>query len=465
VIVHGSGEPPEPDRWRFGPIIRSGTPEEGGNVGTTQAELEHVFDCAARVGVMGDSFEKGLEAARLALSCDGPNRALFAPCCVDRTAPDGTRLGSTYDADCAARLGPGEEPAFLRPNATLVVFFVSDAYDCSDPASNPGASERAICRHGPADGDDADDLPDAFTDAALCPGGPAACQRDECGGLAPEVCYAKRCVIDRGDDANCVWHREALTPVSDYVDFLRSLKKEPDRALIVASVVGERAFLEADGQRVEVTNAEGTPSEACQSTDAQGTPQFNTSEVSASCCPKGVCTGGAAPTCETPEGLTAFTGGRYLEVAEAFGDNGLGCPPGATGDACLSICGADFARPLERVRDKLGRSVGRYCLERRPPCVVDTPDGPAGCVSPEEFDDPANLTAGLTVSVECTQTAAEGGACEIALPKTRLGAGEYIVERAEACPERVAVVLTQPPPGGGRVILEAEPADPALRCP
>jgi hypothetical protein len=122
VIVHGSGEPAEPDRWRFGPIIRSGTPEQGGNIGTTQAELEHVFDCAARVGVMGDGFEKGLEAARLALSCDGPNRALFAPCCVDRTAPDGTRGASAYDADCAARLGPGEEPAFLRPNATLVVF-------------------------------------------------------------------------------------------------------------------------------------------------------------------------------------------------------------------------------------------------------------------------------------------------------------------------------------------------------
>jgi hypothetical protein len=69
------------------------------------------------------------------------------------------------------------------------------------------------------------------------------------------------------------------------------------------------------------------------------------------------------------------------------------------------------------------------------------------------------------VSVECTQTAADGGACEVALPKTRLGAGEYTVERAEACPERVAVVLTQPPPGGGRVIVEAEPADPALRCP
>lgn len=168
---HGSGEPAEPDRWRFGPIVRSGTPEQGGNIGTTQAELEHVFDCAARVGVMGDGFEKGLEAARLALSCDGPNRALFAPCCVDRTAADGTRGASAYDADCAARLGPGEEPAFLRPDATLVVFFVSDAYDCSDPVSNPGASRRAICRHGPADGDDASKPADAFADAELCPAG------------------------------------------------------------------------------------------------------------------------------------------------------------------------------------------------------------------------------------------------------------------------------------------------------
>ena len=85
------------------------------------------YRCLTTLGTQGDGFEKGLEAMRLGLSCDGPNAERFGDCCVD----------GRYDRACAGA------PDFLRPEAVLAVVVISDENDCSDPASNPARSRRA----------------------------------------------------------------------------------------------------------------------------------------------------------------------------------------------------------------------------------------------------------------------------------------------------------------------------------
>ena len=133
-------------------ILRSG---RDGNI-TDSADLERKFRCMATLGTRGSGIEMGLESMRSALSCSGPNAARFGDCCTAE---------GEYDPTCA----PTVEPDFLRPDAMLVVVFISDENDCSDPSANLARSRRAICKYGPVDRD-LDGIPDGYSDPALCAG-------------------------------------------------------------------------------------------------------------------------------------------------------------------------------------------------------------------------------------------------------------------------------------------------------
>lgn len=426
-------------RWFFGGILMPGVG------GTNPEDLEHRFRCLAQLGTNGDGFEKGLEAMRLALSCDGPNRSAFAACCVDEMNAVGEVVKSTYDPSCAPP--PAQTPEFLRPDAALVIVNLSDEVDCSDPASNPKASHRAICKYGPSDGADADSLPDGFQDPTLCPeNDAAACYLRECGDLAAEACYSARCVIDRGDNNNCGWYPEALTPVQDYVDFLKGLKADPARQIIVASIVGNRAFLDDPETSTiyEVQNRPGRPTEACWYFREDGQPDVNVSQVDLACCPEGVCTGGLAPTCESSNGA-AFTGRRYLEFAEAFGLNGLGCPPGApeNGERCVTICVDDFSRPLQLISEQFTGLLFHYCLEGVPECLV----AGRACATADERARPENYEAAISASVECSRTVDQGGGCASLLPPTDVSNGLTVEANANCASGLVLSLAPAPPPG------------------
>lgn len=445
--------------WKFGPILKSGTQERGGNIGSTREDLERRFRCLAKLGTNGDGFEKGLESMRLALSCEGPNRQFFQQCCIDELNGQGQRTKSTYDRACAEKLPLGTEPDFLRPDAILVLVNLSDEVDCSDPASNPKASHRAICKYGFADGNDADTLPDGYQDPALCPErDAAACYARECGGLAPEDCYKARCEVSRGDNNNCEWFRDALTPVQDYVDFLRDLKVEPDKQLIVASIVGKRAFVQdpTSMANVEVYNQQGSPAPMCALLDNDGQPT-KTSDVNWECCPEGRCTGGPAPTCESENGK-AFSGRRYLELAEQFGINGIGCPADASSEDCVTICDDDFRRPLQTIKDKIAKLLGTYCLAKVPQCLAPDPTDPTAplrpCQTEEERANLENYKPTIGVEMQCIHTIDTGGSCEAFMPLTRLPQDAFTVDESAACPTRLAVTLTDPPPAGAQVFLD-----------
>ncbi|MEZ4469066.1 MAG: hypothetical protein R3F43_32690, partial [bacterium] len=241
-----------------------------------------------------------------------------------------------------------------RPDATLMVVFLSDADDCSERASHPAASQRVICRGGPADRD-GDGVPDAFN-AAPCEAGAAACFQAECGDLDADACYAARCTVDRATRDSCAWQRDALTPVAEYADFLADLRPSGD--VEIAAIVAPPMRTEA-GSVVDFVP--GAPAPMCDPEAAEFDPGLSQTEA---CCPEGHCRGAVQPSCASSAG-EAFAGLRYLALAEAFGERqATDC--GSDPSACPSICTQDFTTPLRRIREGWSPVLGTFCFDARP---------------------------------------------------------------------------------------------------
>jgi hypothetical protein len=431
----------DPPVFHFGPVVAN---LDDHGVPLSATELGHRLECLTSAGSMGDGFEKGLEAMRLALSCDGPNAALFAPCCAPSAEAGGT---TRYDPTCTV------EPAFLRPEAALVVVFLSDERDCSDPASNAAASSRAICRGGPGN-PDANGVPAGFAAPGACPSADrAACYAAECGTQTPDACYAARCIIDRGDNNNCAWFPDALTPVDEYVQFLTDLKGGDRHRVGVYAWVGPRGLVEmADGEAVEATFTPGQVADACLFEGPNGEVNPNASLLSPECCPDGMCTGGDALTC-TSEAGSAYSGTRYLALAEAFSGGAAAC---AAFGNCEMICGLDPSMRLQQMADSVPTLlVGGVCLSAAPAC--ETVEGHL-CVTEAEHTEPANYARGLEVTVSC-----EGDACETPTAPQVLEADQVVLERAPSCPGGLLLRTLSSLPLGGRVEV-SYPTTPAGAC-
>ncbi len=264
------------------PILHWGP---GGNADDLEG-LARKFRCMVTLGTSGDGFEKGLEAMRTALSCTGPNDQFFGACCV----------AGEYDPEC------DDEPDFLRPDALLVVVFLSDENDCSDTAADP---------------------------------------------------------ISRSENSNCEWMRDALVPTAEYVDFLLGLKGGRMDQLLVAPIVGLRNYTESG---FEITYNPGEFEPGCD----PDTPDFDPDMALDHCCPEGRCVGRVQPSCASENGV-AFSGRRYLEVAEAFWPGSGICSPDSRDDSeCPHICAADFREPYTRAAGGFARIIASWCLFRTP---------------------------------------------------------------------------------------------------
>ncbi|MCA9542953.1 MAG: hypothetical protein KC613_01145 [Myxococcales bacterium] len=490
-------------------------------------DLLREFRCHATLGTNGYGFEKGLEAMRLGLSCGGPNAGMFEQCCVNGAynpacvIPDGTRQPCAGGEACPAgetcQLGlcRPPEPDFLRPDAILAVIVISDEDDCSDPATNPAASRRVVCRPSGTADSDADGLPDGFGDTELCPdreptpaeaqacsgvcGAGAACDRclrnqiertcfqRECGlppcgpGQDPaggtcrtaDDCRAGRCRIDESANSNCEWFRSNLTPVSDYYRFLFGLKARPNEQLLVATVVGLRAYTQ-DGDLITYNQPERQEQLLCLdqarnydpfkdcNADSDCPGVGNTcvngscsgDGAEAFCCPNGACVGNIQTSCESENNGAAFAGRRYLELSELFGGNGIGCPPGEEdGGDCVHICVEDFAAPLEAIRGKVAELLGSYCLDKPPACQVPTENGPRPCETSDEFDNPDNYL--VEVKIQCLRTEAQGGKCQEVVNPQILDRSAWSLELGVAgCPGGALLQLQNPPAAGSEVFVE-----------
>ncbi len=363
-----------------------------------RADLDRRFRCLASRGAGGGSREKGLEAMRRALSCDGPNAARFGACCT----PDG------FDPQCA---GEGPAPDFLRPDALLVVVFVSDEDDCSARGDNPARSGLAICRDPALTDGDGDGLPDAFRDPALCARTPADCMRVECGDLDPAACHAARCTVVGENYSSCVWEQDALTPVEDFARFLARRKASPEAQILVAAIVGDRLYT-PDGHPARFVPPDDDP--ACA-------PEALADGPTDACCVDGVCRSEVLPACETDFGR-ADPGERYLRLAETVAAEGLDCV-----DESTSLCEGDLVGPLEALSSCIQRSLVRFCLTKP---IVDP--------------------GAVRVSLSCL----DESRCEDLVPPTALPPAAWAVEPDPRCAGGWQVRLADPPPTGARLEID-----------
>ena len=151
--------------------------EDGQRIKNYQGDLTESFSCIARLGTQGCGFEQQLEAMRRAL---------------DGSVP--------------------ENEGFLREDARLAIVFVSDEDDCS--VRNQ----------------------EMFDLTRVSIGGPTdfRCQTHglTCDEGAPTAA---------GEYHGCVPAEDSpyMYDVSEYVTFLRSLKKYPDRDILVAGIIGD----------------------------------------------------------------------------------------------------------------------------------------------------------------------------------------------------------------------------------
>ena len=224
--------------------------------------LQQRFSCLAKVGTNGIVFERGLEAMRSSISCNGPNAGLFGACCI---AVEGENRLS-YDPLCRSQnnstLPP---PEFLRPDAILVVVFITDEDDCSTFSDAPIDSPYATCSvdsitvdgalgTGDAAGRQSANaaIYNAYNNTTYCAAGnPQACHAAECTNASGQVldpvdCYYTRCALSlvtsgRSLDLNsqraCRQQGYKLSPVSYYHEFLLSLKARPNEQILVANIV------------------------------------------------------------------------------------------------------------------------------------------------------------------------------------------------------------------------------------
>lgn len=443
------------------PVISPASVESAGcgpqDIDCQRDQLRFQFSCLAQVGITGVNNERGLEAMRSGLSCNGPNGHLFGRCCQ----PDNVSQRLQFDPLCR---GGGEEPEFLRPDAFLMVVFITDEDDCSTYASAGVDSPYATCQADPkemqsllADGTEngrtqANSLIfGKYSNPGLCPNGDTACYNAECTSssgqlLDPVDCYYTRCELKLPNDTSnagygnaCRWQAYKLAPVEYYFEFLNGLKTRPTEQLLIANIVAP-GLLTNTGDRLSFS--ETMPTDA--NCERGNTRDYNT------CCPNGDCKGiYDFSSCQSGSGYSSW---RYIDLMTMFGENGLGCREGQSG-GCVEICDPDLTQALDQLRTKVISAVGDYCVARRPACLVSDPmTGESRLCRDDEATQPANYQ--LRIKQTCDAEAEAGGTCVsgyLALGADR----DYTLEINDpSCQSGMRVQLTSPPPAGSTTEME-----------
>jgi hypothetical protein len=224
-----------------------------------QGDVGAVFACLARLGSKGCGLEEQLASMQVALT----------------------------------RGQVAQNAGFLRDDAVLAVLLITDEDDCSVPSGStmfedvpPGIALNYLC----------------YPPAATCGGQPLP--------SVPFSVPVSEC-RSRPDGGG------KLVPISEFVTFLRSLKKSPDD-LVVSAVAGVPQPGETGTYQASLTKG-GL-------------------DIAFSACGGN---GGGAPAM------------RIQELVDAFGDNGT----------ISSICADDFGPALRRTGELVRRSLDRRCLD------------------------------------------------------------------------------------------------------
>lgn len=342
-----------------------------------KADQLDLFRCNATVGARQSfeaGFEGGFRSAWVALDPKGPNCdydacvAHLRSCCANN---DSWCKDEKNDAKCAKDKAEFCEElkdekncqakSLLRDDAYLVIVFVSDDDDCSmDLQYNPldksittkevwgrcqtegdGLAGNAALNEGNCEfkrGKDAN---------VYCPSDclPGATTKDSSGKLK----CANGCVEGSAEHTACVAKvaekatsyrkaNKAFAPVGSFVNLFKSLKSDPAR-VIVAAIVGD-------------------------STDADTPLALHRDRVNFYHSSFKDIAGKQTPyVCSGKRGEAGY-GSRYVQMAEAFRENGV----------VQNICkGSDFGAALENIATTILKRVVKICLPQPPYATDGTP--------------------------------------------------------------------------------------------
>ena len=200
-----------------------------GGVRNYTGNLEDVFSCIAALGDQGCGMEQPLAAIARALGADG-------------------------------QPAPPENQGFLRPNAYLLIFILTDEDDCSAPVGTT--------------------LFDTATNNTLASAlGPLQSYRCNefghlCGGVKPPRLAPTGSVNDVVTLDGCVSAEGAgmLIPVSTLVEQIRSVKPYPDEQILVAAITGPSAPYVVHWRSPPITDNGPWPylGPSCQSSTGDG---------------------------------------------------------------------------------------------------------------------------------------------------------------------------------------------------
>ena len=445
-----------------------------------RTQLKAQFSCAAQVGIDGVGFERGLEAMRSALSCNGLNANYLGACCQFDQRSD----SFVYDPLCRGQKNSNlPAPEFLRPDAFLVVVFITDEDDCSTFSDAGIDSPFATCSESYSSvtallgsGNEAEKtaanalIYNTYSNPRYCSGqSPEACHAAECTDndgrlLDPVDCYFKRCSIKLSTDERgrldpsskeaCRRQAGKLAPVSFYHRFLMGLKERPNEQIIVANITSP-GLLTPSGYRLNFSDNPPVV-ELCEKNE-----EYLTSNLDM-CCPNGQC--GAIPepvSCpdmngEAGDGYSAW---RYIDLMSMFGENGLGCREGET-SGCVNLCNPNLNDALFALRTKVISAVGEYCIAGRPACMVNDPaTGESRPCVDVELDVASNYQVNLRQI--CELGPEENGDCGVVGTETPLNEGsDYnLILNDLTCASGIRVKLTSPPKAGSTTKIDFEQSE------
>ena len=442
-----------------------------------RTQLKAQFSCAAQVGIEGVGFERGLEAMRSALSCNGLNANYLGACCEFDKSTD----SFVYDPLCRGQKDSNQpSPEFLRPDAFLVVVFITDEDDCSTFSDANADSPYATCSQdyktvkdlygsgNTAELQAANALIySAYSNPRYCGGNnPEACHAAECTNndgqvFDPVECYFKRCSLvlrtdsqgrlDPSSKEACRRQADKLAPVSFYHRFLLGLKERPNDQIIVANIVSP-GLLTPSGYRLNFSDNAPAAMQCAE----------NAAYLSSNldmCCPNGQC--GAIPdlvSCPNGDGEEGdgYSAWRYIDLMSMFGENGLGCREGETTN-CVNLCNPNLKDALIALRNKVISAVGEYCVAGRPACVVTDPTSgeKRACVDVE-----LEVSSNYQVSLRqvCELGPEDNGDCGIVGSETTLNEGvDYnLILNDLTCASGIRVKLSAPPKAGSTTKIDFE---------
>lgn len=329
-----------------------------------------LFNCIATVGAaqtQESSFEGGFRSAWVALDPKGPNCDYGAcvqhlrTCCVDggewcKTDKNDAKCAKDTAEMCEPLKNPANCQAkqLLRDDAYLVIVFVSDDDDCSMPLHlNPldkGTITKEVWQRCQVFGDE------LAGNVALNEGNCEFRRGKNADQFCPSDCLAGSKTKDVGgklkcpngcpdggpEQAACLAKVDAaykgfekrtnqFAAVGEFVNRFKGIKNDPAR-VIVASIVGDTVTTKGALQehRDRVT--------------------FYASAF------KDIAPGQTPYVCQGSRGEAGY-GSRYVQLAEAFRDNGV----------VQNICkGSDFGPALENIATTILRRVIKLCLPQPP---------------------------------------------------------------------------------------------------